>query len=55
VVRLQAIGMAPLFVFIEVLLKFGMLKDLEAEAKPLVTQMIREFKDKKAAASTKPE
>ena len=43
----QAIFMAPFFVFIEVLFKFGLLKDLKAAVEPSIAENIRVFKAKK--------
>ena len=41
---MQAFLMAPLFVYIEVLLKFGLLKDLHAATEPEVQRLISQFK-----------
>lgn len=49
----QALGMAPLFVYIEFLLKLGLLKDLQAAVQPEVQRRVDEFNAKKAAAARK--
>lgn len=49
--RLQAIFMAPLFVFIEVLFKLGLLIEFKAEAMAIVEAKIAEFRAAKAKSS----
>lgn len=51
----QAIFMAPLFVFIEVLFKLGWLKDLKKAVQPLIRDRIRAYRHAKGiAASVEP-